>query len=237
MTLDKAIADALRAASTATLTTVLLKKGIRRCWMQGPMPPSTPASGSSGGPSRCASCRRARIWRRRNPGRRRARPARAIEDMPEGCIAVVDAMGVTDAGIFGDILTARMKKRGVTALVTDGVVRDAAGVEGTGLPVWCSGVAAPPSVAGLTFVGWQEPIGCGGVAVFPDDVIVADGDGAVVIPAAIVEEVAKAAVEQERLELWIMREVEKGVPLPGLYPPNAETKARYEAETGKSISS
>jgi regulator of RNase E activity RraA len=80
-------------------------------------------------------------------------------------------------------------------------------------------------------VGWQEPIGCGGVAVFPDDIIVADGDGAVLIPQAIVEDVARAAVDQERLELWIMREIEKGVPLPGLYPPNAETKARYEAET------
>ena len=154
--------------------------------------------------------------------------------MPEGCIAVVDAMGVTDAGIFGDILTARMRKRGVAALVTDGPVRDAVGVEGSELPVWCAGIAAPPSVAGLTFVGWQEPIGCGGVAVFPDDVIVADGDGVVVIPAAMVEEVAKAGVEQEQLELWIMREVEKGVPLPGLYPPNAETKLRYEAETAKS---
>src|SRR4029453_9112872 len=112
-------------------------------------------------------------------------------------IAVVDAMGVTDAGIFGDILTARMKKRGVTALVTDGAVRDGAGVKGTGLPVWAAGVAAPASVAGLTFVGWQDPIGCGGVAVFPDDVIVADGDGAVVIPAALLEEVARTALEQE----------------------------------------
>src|SRR4030095_12692086 len=86
----------------------------------------------------------------------------AIEAMPEGCICVADAMGVTDAGIFGDILCARMKKRGVAALVTDGVVRDIAGVLGTGLPVWCQGAAAPPSVAGLTFVGWQQPIGCGG---------------------------------------------------------------------------
>ena len=66
---------------------------------------------------------------------------------------------------------------------------------------------------------------------FPNDVVVADGDGAVVIPAALLDEVAVAAVEQERLEAWIMKEVEKGVPLPGLYPPNAETKARYEAET------
>jgi regulator of RNase E activity RraA len=67
--------------------------------------------------------------------------------------------------------------------------------------------------------------------VFPNDVIVVDGDGAVVIPAALVHEVAVAGVEQERLEMWIMREIDKGVPLPGLYPPNAETKARYEAET------
>ena len=65
---------------------------------------------------------------------------------------------------------------------------------------------------------------------FTDDVIVADGDGAVVIPAALVEEVAKAGPEQEHLELWIMREIEKRGPLPGLYPPNAETQARYESE-------
>ena len=64
--------------------------------------------------------------------------------MPAGCLVVVDAMGVTDAGIFGDILCARMKKRGVAGLITDGTVRDVAGVLGTGLPVWSSGVAAPP---------------------------------------------------------------------------------------------
>jgi regulator of RNase E activity RraA len=153
----------------------------------------------------------------------------AIEAMPSGCIAVVDAMGITDAGIFGDILCARMKIRGVAALVTDGVVRDVAGVLETGLPVWCKGAAAPPSVAGLTFVNWQEPIGCGGVAVFPDDVMVVDEDGAVVIPRALLSDVVEQAVEQEKLEAWIMGEVQAGTPLPGLYPPNAETKARYAA--------
>mgnify|MGYP000999222528 CR=1 FL=1 len=140
-----------------------------------------------------------------------------------------EAMGVVDAGIFGDILCARMAKRGVAALVTDGVVRDAAGVLGTGLPVWCRGAAAPPSVAGLTFVAWQQPVGCGGVAVFPDDWIVADGDGAVVVPAALAATIAGAAPEQERLEAWIMGEVEGGAALPGLYPPNAEQRARYDA--------
>src|SRR5207247_7330986 len=106
----------------------------------------------------------------------------AIEAMPNGCVAVVGALGVTDAGIFGGIPCARMEKRGVAALVTDGVVRDLEGVLGTTLAVWCQGTAAPPSVAGLTFVGWQEPIDCGGVAVFPNDVIVVDQDGAVLIP-------------------------------------------------------
>jgi len=153
----------------------------------------------------------------------------AIEAMPDGCVAVADAMGVTDAGIFGDILCARMVKRGVAALVTDGVMRDLAGVLGTGLPVWCDGVAAPPSVAGLTFVGWQEPIGCGGVAVFPGDIVVVDADGAVLIPKAFLEQVLAEAPEQEAMEAWIMAEVEKGAQLPGLYPMNDATKARYAA--------
>jgi regulator of RNase E activity RraA len=231
MSLDPVILRALRATTTGTIHTLLLKKGIRRTWMNGPSPifqaeerivgPAftlrfVPAREDLATPESWSSPRSTRA---------------AIEEMPEDCVCVIDAMGVTDAGVFGDILCARMAKRGVAGLVTDGVVRDGAGVEGTGLPVWCAGVAAPASVAGMTFVGWQEPIGCGGTAVFPNDIIVADGDGAVVIPAAFVEEVAKAGPEQERLEAWIMKEVERGVPLPGLYPPNAEAKARYEAES------
>ena len=225
------IVAALARASTATITTVLLKKGIRRAWMRGPTPLATAAGRRIVGPAFTLRFVPARedlatpeSWS--SPTSTRA----AIEAMPEGAVVVVDALGVHDAGIFGDILCSRMAKRGVAALITDGVVRDLAGVLGTGLPVWCAGTAAPASVAGLTFVGWQQPIGCGGVAIFPDDVIVADGDGAVVIPQAIVAEVAAAAEEQEKLEAWIMGEVEKGMALPGLYPPNAETRARYEAE-------
>jgi regulator of RNase E activity RraA len=113
-------------------------------------------------------------------------------------------------------------------MVTDGSVRDGAGVLATGLPVWCAGAAAPASVVGHTFVGWQEPIGCGGVAVFPGDLIVADDDGAVVIPQALVQDVAKLGPDQEAFENWAMTEVEKGEALPGLYPPNEATRARYE---------
>ena len=219
----------LEGISTATLTTVLLKKGLRNVWLRGPFPKQpgqkrvvgtaftlrfVPAREDLATPASWAS-----------PISTRA----AIEAMEEGVIAVADANGVTDAGIFGDILCARMAKRKVGALITDGVMRDMEGVLATGLPVWCAGAAAPASVAGLTFINWQEPIGCGGVAIFPGDGIVADGDGAVVIPQAMLAEVTEAAAEQEAMESWIMGEVEKGAPLPGLYPPNDENKVRYAA--------
>jgi len=233
MTYDRATLELLAGVSTATVTTVLLKQGLRNLWIRGALPLAlgqprlvgpaftlrfVPAREDLATPASWSSPRSTRA---------------AIEDMPAGCIAVVDAMGIRDAGIFGDILCLRMQKRGVAALVTDGVVRDAAGVLATGLPVWCAGVAAPPSVAGLHFAGWQEPVGCGGVAVLPDDLIVVDQDGAVVIPAAQVAHVAEQGPEQERLETWIVGEVERGVALPGLYPANAETKARYEAWKAK----
>lgn len=227
--LDPAVIEVLKGVTTATLTTVLLKKGLRNVWMRGtrPLQPGTPRLVGRAFTLRFVPAREdlatPASWGA--PISTRA----AIEAMPEGVIAVVDAMGVTDAGIFGDILCARMARRKVAALVTDGVVRDLAGVLGTGLPVWCQGTAAPASVAGLTFVNWQEPIGCGGVAIFPNDVVVADTDGAVLIPAALLDDVMAASVEQERLEGWIMSEVEAGAALPGLYPPNDDNKARYEA--------
>jgi regulator of RNase E activity RraA len=222
------IVDALSPVSTATITTVLLKHGLRRTWMSGPRPirPGQkrtvgraftlrfiPAREDLATPASWASPRSTRA---------------AIEEAPPGCVIVAGAMGVTDAGIFGDILCARIKQRGVAGLVTDGAVRDMAGVLESGLSVWCGGVAAPPSVACLTFVNWQEPIGCGGVAVYPDDLVVVDDDGAVLIPAALIEDVVRAAPEQERMEEWIMEEVAKGAKLPGLYPPNEDNLRRYK---------
>ncbi len=168
MSLSPEAIATLSGVSTATITTVLLKKGLRNVWMRGtkPLRPGQPRLVGPAFTLRFVPAREdlatPESWS--SPISTRT----AIEAMPKGCIAVVDAMGVTDAGIFGDILCARMVKRGVAALITDGVVRDLEGVLGTNLPVWCDGFAAPPSVAGLTFVGWGEPIGCGGVAVFPE---------------------------------------------------------------------
>lgn len=223
------VLQALQGIGTPTITTILLKKGLRNVWIRGAraLHPGRPRRVGRAFNLRFLPAREdlatPAAWA--SPRSTRA----AIEAMPEGCIAVVDAGGRTDAGIFGDILCQRMALRGVAGLVTDGVVRDIQGVAATGLPVWCQGTAAPPSASGLVFVNWQEPVGCGGVAVYPGELIVADDDGAVVIPEAFLADVLAAGPEQERLESWIMDQVRAGASLPGLYPPDADALARYRA--------
>src|SRR5690349_22868571 len=226
--------DALCNITTGTITTMLLKKGIRRCWMAGAMPFGKPGRRVVGP---AFTLRFVPVREDLATPESWSKPIStrgAIEAMPENCVVVADAMGVTGAGIFGDILCMRMVKRGVAALVTDGVMRDKHGVVATDLPVWCAGVAAPASVNQLTFVGWNEPVACGGCAIFPGDMIVADDDGAVVIPQTLIDFVVAEGEEHERYETWVVSEVERGVKLPGLYPPNEEAKKRYEAWKKKS---
>src|SRR6202051_2055190 len=139
MPLDKKTVDTLTGVTTATLTTVLLKKGLRTIWLRGtkPLRPGQPRIVGPAFTLRFVPAREdlatPESWA--SPTSTRA----AIEAMPKGCVAVVDAMGITDAGIFGDILCERMRVRGVAGLITDGVVRDLSGVLAPHLPGWCPG--------------------------------------------------------------------------------------------------
>ena len=118
---------------------------------------------------------------------------------------------------------------GIAGVVADGPVRDSASIAATGLPLYCAGAAAPLNLAKHHAVDINVPIACGGVAVYPGDIIVGDGDGVVVVPSHLAEEVARDAAEQELLEQYIATRIEAGRPLPGTYPPNEETLAGYEA--------
>jgi regulator of RNase E activity RraA len=227
MSNDETIFAALKGVSTATITTILLKRGIQRIYMHGPLPIQRgqgrvvgraftmrfiPAREDLANPANWSSPRSTRA---------------AIEQMPAGCVVVADAMGRTDAGVVGDILCARMKQRGVAGLVTDGAVRDMAGIVASGLPVWSRAAAAPPAIAGLHFANWQDDIACGQVAVRRDEIIVADDDGAVVIPEEALPLVLEQGPEQERMEEWIFGQVQHGAGLLGLYPPNEDNVRRY----------
>ena len=228
--LEKSVIQILSKVTTATLTTILFKNGLRNVWLRRTAPLFSgqprivgeaftmrfvPAREDIATPAAWSSPKSTRM---------------AVEAMPEGCVVVADTMGIPDAGIFGDILCARMHQKGVVGLVTDGALRDRAGLAEAELPVWCSAVAAPPAVAQLAFVDWQQTIGCGGVAIFPSDIIVADEDGAVVIPAALLDDVLDVALVQEQNETWILRQVKSGASLNGLYPMSVENQARYDAD-------
>ena len=154
---------------------------------------------------------------------------RAFDTLGAGDVLVIDARGERDAGTVGDLLALRAQQLGAAGVVTDGAARDVAVVSGLGIPVFAAG--AHPAVLGRKHVPWETDvtIACGGAAVQPGDVIVADDDGVLVIPPALVDEVVTDAVEQEREEAFIAEQLAAGAPVEGLYPMNAEWKARYAA--------
>ena len=214
---DAVLLDALRLIATASLAGVMLKLGLSNQWVRGPMPMKADFPRVAGR----AFTMRFIPLREDVPGAFGDRlPVNrdAVEQMPAGCIAIAGALGTTDAATFGDIVVARMVKRGVAGIVTDGAVRDRNGLLATGMPIWTSGITAPPPATRILLAAWQEPIGCGGVAVFPDDIVVADADGVVVIPAGLAEQVAVRGAGQERLDAWQMEQVLSGVALSELAP-------------------
>ena len=223
--------DRFRQVSTATVTLQLLKRGFRAIFVDKarPLDPD--------GPRLVGEAYTVRLIPMREDlsvpsvlGNPEYPPRKAIEDIPAGQVMVIDARGHPGGGVIGDILMTRLKVRGVAGLVSDGPVRDAETIRRMGVPVFCQGGAAPAGIAVHFGADLQRPIACGEVAVFPGDVILGDGDGVVVIPRAIADEVARDAVEQERLEVFIQAKVAEGRPIVGTYPPNAETLAEYERE-------
>ncbi|WP_022877727.1 fumarylacetoacetate hydrolase family protein [Microbacterium sp. B19] len=155
---------------------------------------------------------------------------RAFDAVGAGEVIVIEARGETGSGTLGDILAIRAHARGAAAIVTDGGVRDAEAVAAVGIPVFSAG--AHPAVLGRRHVPWETDVavGCGGTTVEPGDILVGDGDGVIVIPPALAEEVVDAALAQEEEDAWIARQVASGHPVDGLFPMNAAWRARYEAE-------
>lgn len=158
---------------------------------------------------------------------------RAFDTVNEGEVLVVEARGERGTGTVGDVLALRAQVRGAAGIVTDGGVRDYAAVQEFDIPVFSQG--AHPSVLGRRHVPWETDvtIACGGAAVQPGDIIMGDRDGVIVIPPFLLDEVARESAAQEAADAWVADQVAKGAAVDGLFPMNAEWKARYEAETGK----
>jgi regulator of RNase E activity RraA len=227
---DKAI-DLLKHVSTATLTTQLFKRGFRNVFMQGVAPLGKLENGNMVGPAFTLRNIPARedidvlaIFKDpENPQRK------GVETVPPGHVLVQDCRGDKTAASCGSILTARLKVRGAAGMVSDGPVRDSGVIATCGMPVFCAGASAPTNLIRHHSIDLGLPIGCGGVAVYPGDIIVGDVDGIVVIPQHLAEEIALDSSEQERMEEFIYKRIEAGASLTGTYPPNDATEEAYLA--------
>jgi regulator of RNase E activity RraA len=218
----------LNRAGTASLTTILKRKGIKNVWM--PIKPLFPGMRTVG-PA---------LTIRSVPGRDDLQPLayqpgtlypghpdEAIEAVKPGDVVVLDGRGATNEGLFGDLLTFRIKKKGAAGLVCDMAIRDKPHMLEKEIPIFSLDGAAPGAT--VFNVDYNVPIGCAGVLVCPGDVIVGDDDGVVVVPQGVLAEVTQEVALFEDREDFIRLKLAEGVPLEGLYPMGPQWEERFKA--------
>ena len=221
--------EMLKEVGTPTLTTQLYRLGYRNVFLHGvrPLNPRVRLAGEAT-TLRFVPAREDVI-----AGNITADPSypqrRLIETIEPGQVLVADCRGVTKAAAAGHILMARLQARGAAGFVTDGGLRDYPAIAEMDFPVYAAAPSAPFHWSQHWAVDVDLPIGCAEVLVLPGDVVVGDGEGVVVIPRQVAVEVARAGLDQERLEQFIYEKVRAGAALPGVYPPNEQTVAEYHA--------
>jgi regulator of RNase E activity RraA len=217
--------------STATLATQLHRRGIRAVFMVG-VQPLDRSHARFAGPARTLRYIPARedIDSPDTYADPKYPQRVVIDNLEVGDVLVIDARGDQASGVLGSILTTRIKVKGAAAIVTDGAVRDAGAIRAIGLPTFSTGTAAPLSVHSHHAIDFDLPIACGGVAIYPGDMLVGDEDGVICIPAQLVDEVSSAALEQEQLEAFLTERIIAGDALVGTYPPRPELREIFEAQ-------
>ena len=222
----------LHEVSTASLTSELLKLGFRNTFMAGvrPLRPDARLVGYAFTlryiPAREDLDFQVEYDNWTNPQRV------AVETVGPDQVLVIDARGQTGAASLGHILCTRLMVRGAAGLVTDGALRDSPAIAALDFPSYAGGAHGTTSSVLHHPADFGLPIGCGGVMVQPGDVVVGDGEGVVVIPAEVAEDVAARCYERDQLEAWLQRRVADGASIRGTYPPDEETLAEYDAVRG-----
>jgi regulator of RNase E activity RraA len=223
--------QALMRVATSTLTGALNRRGLRSMYMQDvwPIKEGIPRMVGLAFTMRFIPSREDKDGPNAKGPRSNIQP-QAMETCPPGYVLVVDSRGDPRAASAGDLYVGRLKARGCAGIVTDGGLRDSDGIFKTGLPAYCRRPSSPPSPIVHHPVDLNLPIGCGGVAVYPGDVIVGDADGVVVVPPDIVDEVAEEALATTLYEEFAEEEVASGRSLTGLFPvAGEEAKRDFEA--------
>jgi regulator of RNase E activity RraA len=224
--MDPRTRELLSRASTATITTQLLARGLRNTFLHGIKPLNKRRLIGPAFTLRYIPAREdidvLEVFKDYEHPQRKA-----IESVPDGHVLVMDCRGQTRAASAGNILATRLQVRGAAGLVTDGTLRDTPEIAQLALPVFSQGASPLTNLAQHHAVDMQIPIGCAEVAVYPGDIMVGDEEGVVCIPAHLADEIAEPAAAQEALERKILQDIQDGRPLKGTYPPDEETLARY----------
>lgn len=218
--------EQLLTVGTSTLTGILNRRGLKNMYLQDVWPLRT------GQPRMVGPAFTMRFIPTRED-KVKAHPSvqvKAMETCPPGHVLVVDSRGDARAASAGDLYLGRLAARGCAGAVTDGGFRDSDGITKTGLPAYHRRPSSPPSPIVHHPLELNVPIACGGVGVWPGDIVVGDADGVVVIPADIVDEVAQEAADSTLFDEFAEAEVAKGRPLPGLFPvQNDDTRRDFAA--------
>ncbi|GEO12493.1 ribonuclease activity regulator RraA [Microvirga aerophila] len=219
-TLSPEIREKLKTVSTATLCTALYKRGLRNQFIQDVHPLNSNLGNMVG---EAFTLRYIPAREDLNPisvFQNREHPQRkAVEECPPGAVMVIDSRKDARAASAGGILVSRLMKRGVAGVVTDGGFRDSPEIALLDIPAYHNRPSAPTNLTHHQALDINVPIGCGDVPVWPGDVVVGDGEGVVVIPAHLADEIAAEAVEMTAFEDFVQEEVLKGRSILGLYPP------------------
>jgi len=216
----------LNTIATATLTFQLQLRGIRSTFLSG-LKPLQPQKRMVG---RARTLRYVALREDQQPryaGGINAQK-RIVEATEAGDVLVIEARGVPDAATIGDIFATRVFALGGRGVVTDGALRDTPAIQAIGEPVYHA--ASHGATLGRQHMPFStdEPITCAGVFVVPGDVVVGDGEGVVIIPADLVEEVVRDALVQEEKEDFALERVAAGEPTIGLFPLSEERMPEFE---------
>ncbi|HEX6023079.1 MAG TPA: ribonuclease activity regulator RraA [Solirubrobacter sp.] len=216
----------LSQASTATISTQLLARGLRNTFLHGLKPLTRHRMAGPAFTLRYIPAREdvdtLDVYKDYDHPQRKA-----IETVPPGHVLVMDCRGQGRAASAGGILLTRLQIRNAGGLVTDGTLRDTPEIAQLSLPVYAQGASPLTNLAQHHAVDINVPIGCAEVAVYPGDIMVGDEEGVICVPRHLADEVAEAAAQQEQLETWIQGEIRAGKPLRGTYPPDEQTLRRY----------
>jgi regulator of RNase E activity RraA len=227
MALTDDIARKLAACAVPTINAVMAKSGLGSNHMRNVAPVGAARRFVGRAVTLRAIPTREDLKKRVAAGELPDLQAKAFNDLARGDVLVIEAGGDLRASVFGDIMATYAMVRGAAAIVIDGCVSDQEAIGALDLPVFARGNAATSASLFLHFTEMGGPVGCDGVGVMPDDILVGDGNGVVLVPAAHAQAVADAAFEREAFEAFIVERIKEGAPLIGTYPPNEATREAY----------